>query len=65
MKHVKATILTLARYIPILTLMVCFALPGISNAQIVDPLREYTNPDEIVAFDKSTTYGEAIQINLS
>ncbi|MDR9418956.1 type II secretion system protein GspD [Gracilimonas sp.] len=32
------------------------------QAQIVDPLNEYTNPDEIVAFDKSTSYAEAIEV---
>ncbi|MDZ7806919.1 MAG: hypothetical protein U5K71_07370 [Gracilimonas sp.] len=38
------------------------AVPQIASAQIVDPLREYTNPDEVVAFNKSTTYNEAIEI---
>lgn len=38
------------------------AIPSQLNAQIVDPFREYTNPDEIVAFNKSTTYDEAIEI---
>ncbi|MEQ9034798.1 MAG: type II and III secretion system protein [Gracilimonas sp.] len=42
--------------------LVSIMMPGLSNAQIVDPFREYTNPDEIVAFDKSTTYNEAIEI---
>lgn len=42
--------------------LVSVMMPGLSNAQIVDPFREYTNPDEIVAFDKSTTYNEAIEI---
>lgn len=37
-------------------------LPQQGNAQIVDPLREYTNPDEIVTLDKNTTYSEAIEI---
>ncbi|HBX65095.1 MAG TPA: hypothetical protein DEG32_02690 [Balneolaceae bacterium] len=37
--------------------------PGQVNAQqVVDPFREYTNPDEIVTFNKSTTYNEAIEI---
>ncbi|MTI86698.1 MAG: type II and III secretion system protein [Balneolaceae bacterium] len=31
-------------------------------AQIVDPLKEYTNPDEIVTFDKGTTFGEALDV---
>jgi type IV pilus assembly protein PilQ len=34
----------------------------IAAQQIVDPFREYTNPDEIVTFNKSTTYNEAIEI---
>jgi len=37
--------------------------PSQVNAQqVVDPFREYTNPDEIVTFNKSTTYNEAIEI---
>ena len=50
---------------------VCFALiilggmlvsmPGLVFAQDSYP-REYTNPDEIVAFDRSTSYNEAIEI---
>lgn len=31
-------------------------------AQNQNPFREYTNPDEIVTFDRSTTYTEAIEI---
>jgi len=31
-------------------------------AQTQNPFREYTNPDEIVTFDKSTSYSEAIEI---
>lgn len=38
------------------------SMPMQLNAQIIDPLREYTNPDEIVTFDRSTTYTEAIAI---
>jgi type IV pilus assembly protein PilQ len=38
------------------------AVPQFATAQIVDPLREYTNPDEVVTFNKSTTYNEAIEI---
>jgi len=38
------------------------AVPQVASAQIVDPLREYTNPDEVVAFNKTTTYNEAIEI---
>ena len=34
----------------------------VAGQQIVDPFREYTNPDEIVTFNKSTTYNEAIEI---
>ncbi|MFN1833900.1 hypothetical protein AB2B38_001455 [Balneola sp. MJW-20] len=37
---------------------------GFTNtmAQIIDPLREYTNPEEIVTFDKNASYEEAIAI---
>ena len=46
--------------------MVAFAIVAIIpqhlSAQIIDPFREYTNPDEIVAFNKNTTYNEAIEI---
>ena len=31
-------------------------------AQTQNPFREYTNPDEIVTFDRSTSYTEAIEI---
>lgn len=34
----------------------------ITNAQTKNPFREYTNPDEIVTFDRSTSYTEAIEI---
>lgn len=50
-------------------LIVCFLAglflgmkPSTSQAQIVDPYKQYTNPDEIVTFNKSTTYNEAIEI---
>lgn len=43
-------------------LIALLALPHLADAQIVDPLREYTNPDEVVAFNRTTTYTEAIQI---
>ncbi|MEP0554477.1 MAG: hypothetical protein ABJE29_09020, partial [Balneola sp.] len=33
-----------------------------ANAQTKNPFREYTNPDEIVTFDRSTSYTEAIEI---
>ncbi|WP_020403021.1 type II secretion system protein GspD [Gracilimonas tropica] len=62
MRNVKAATYKLGRLIPYLTLLVCFALSGAAEGQIVDPLREYTNPDEIVTFNKTTTYQEAIQI---
>ncbi|MEX0608263.1 MAG: type II and III secretion system protein [Balneolaceae bacterium] len=39
-----------------------FAVPYQLQAQIIDPLREYTNPDEVVTFDRNTTYTEAIAI---
>lgn len=46
----------------ILAMIVCAGKQVGLQAQIIDPLREYTNPDEIVTFDRSTTYNEAIQI---
>jgi type IV pilus assembly protein PilQ len=45
-----------------LSLVTMLANPWMASAQIIDPLREYTNPDEIVTFNKNTTYNEAIQI---
>ncbi len=33
-----------------------------TDAQTKNPFREYTNPDEIVTFDRSTSYTEAIEI---
>tara|TARA_R110002124_G_scaffold165010_2_gene332347 strand:- start:1122 stop:2984 length:1863 start_codon:yes stop_codon:yes gene_type:complete len=35
---------------------------SLSFAQTQNPFREYTNPDEIVTFDRSTSYNEAIEI---
>lgn len=46
----------------ILAAFITCLLPQQGKAQIVDPLREYTNPDEIVTLDKNTTYSEAIEI---
>ncbi|MEX0724582.1 MAG: type II and III secretion system protein [Gracilimonas sp.] len=46
----------------LMTFTVVALLPQQVSAQIVDPLREYTNPDEIVAFNRTTTYNEAIEI---
>lgn len=48
--------------IVLVILIALMALPHLSDAQIVDPLREYTNPDEVIALNKSTTYPEAIEI---
>lgn len=62
MRYLNAATFNMGRLIPILTLLVCFTLPDMVQAQIVDPLREYTNPDEIVTFNKGTTYQEAIEI---
>lgn len=62
MRYLNAATFNMGRLIPILTLLVCFTLPDLVQAQIVDPLREYTNPDEIVTFNKGTTYQEAIEI---
>ncbi|MFP8488335.1 type II secretion system protein GspD [Gracilimonas sp. Q87] len=44
------------------TVLLLNVVPQVASAQIVDPLKEYTNPDEVVAFNKSTTYNEAIEI---
>ncbi|SMO35492.1 type II and III secretion system protein [Gracilimonas mengyeensis] len=30
--------------------------------EIIDPLREYTNPEEVVTFDRNTSYTEAIEV---
>ena len=62
MKPMKATINKKGFLSIILLGMLSFAIPGQGNAQVIDPLREYTNPEEIVAFDKTTTYNEAIEI---
>lgn len=64
MKPMKATLyrLRLVFLSTFLVGLVCMALPDQLNAQIVDPFREYTNPDEIVTFNKDVTYNEAIQI---
>ena len=62
MRNLKAATFKTGLLIPIITILVCFALPGQVHGQIVDPLREYTNPDEIVTFNKGTTYQEAIEI---
>lgn len=63
MKPMKATqykIGLLSIVIMVFTILAVF--PQHVSAQIIDPLREYTNPDEIVAFNKNTTYNEAIEI---
>lgn len=62
MKSTNATFYRSGLKAILLTGLVYVAMPGISQAQIVDPLREYTNPDEIVTFNRSTTYAEAIEI---
>lgn len=46
----------------IMVFVIVGIIPQNVSAQIIDPLREYTNPDEIVAFNKNTTYNEAIEI---
>lgn len=57
------TIHTMKKLRLILSALLCtFLLSTALQAQIVDPLREYTNPDEVVTFDKGTSYGEAIEI---
>jgi type IV pilus assembly protein PilQ len=62
MNYPKASTYNKTSLILIFAFLLCFTSISQVNAQIVDPLREYTNPDEIVAFNKSTTYAEAIQI---
>ncbi|MBD3615711.1 MAG: type II and III secretion system protein [Gracilimonas sp.] len=63
MKPMKATLDKLGSLsIFLMVLIAATAIPQHGSAQIIDPLREYTNPDEIVAFNKSTTYNEAIEI---
>lgn len=34
----------------------------LAQEEIVDPLREYTDPEEIVTFNKNTNYSEAIEV---
>jgi type IV pilus assembly protein PilQ len=46
----------------IMAFTVMALVPQNASAQIIDPLREYTNPEEIVAFNSTTTYNEAIEI---
>lgn len=48
--------------IVIMAFTIMAVIPQHISAQIIDPLREYTNPDEIVAFNKNTTYNEAIEV---
>ncbi len=47
--------------IQILIVGVLFCISDTSVAQN-NPFREYTNPDEIVTFDRSTSYPEAIEV---
>lgn len=63
MKSMKSKLSTLGSLsIILMAVIVITAIPQNSSAQIVDPLREYTNPDEVVAFNNNTTYNEAIEI---
>ncbi|MBO6586356.1 MAG: type II and III secretion system protein [Gracilimonas sp.] len=62
MKPMKATFYTKGFLSLVLFGLVSLLQPQLVHAQVVDPLKEYTNPEEIVAFDKSTTYNEAIEI---
>ncbi len=62
MKPMKATIYKKGFLSLVLFGLVSLLQPQLVQAQVVDPLKEYTNPEEIVAFDKSTTYNEAIEI---
>src|SRR5690554_4732262 len=47
--------------LPIILLVLFIGLSSVATAQNM-PFREYTNPDEIVAFDRSTSFVEAIEI---
>lgn len=47
--------------IAIIAVLSFLCMPVMVNAQDEYP-REYTNPDEIVAFDRSTSYEEAIEV---
>lgn len=58
--NIKNAVLT--RIFLLLVAVASFGLYNQASAQIIDPFREYTNPDEIVTFDRSTTYNEAIAI---
>lgn len=62
MNTMKATHYTYCLLFTFFTVLLLGLVPQKASAQIVDPLREYTNPDEVVAFNKSTTYNEAIEI---
>ncbi|WP_103663902.1 type II secretion system protein GspD [Gracilimonas amylolytica] len=62
MNTMKATHYTYCLLFTFFTVLLLGLVPQKVSAQIVDPLREYTNPDEVVAFNKSTTYNEAIEI---
>lgn len=62
MKPMKATIYKKGFLSLVLFGLVSLLQPQLLHAQIIDPLKEYTNPEEVVAFDKSTTYNEAIEI---
>lgn len=60
MKEIRYKLGLFSIFIMAFTIMA--VIPQHVSAQIIDPLREYTNPDEIVAFNKNTTYNEAIEI---
>lgn len=62
MNTMKATHNTYCLLFTFFTVLLLGLVPQKASAQIVDPLREYTNPDEVVAFNKTTTYNEAIEI---
>ena len=62
MNTMKATHYTYCLLFTFFTVLLLGLVPPKASAQIVDPLREYTNPDEVVAFNKTTTYNEAIEI---
>lgn len=61
----KSFIMKITKSSLLLSLILIGISFGVQNslyAQTQNPFREYTNPDEIVTFDKNTSYTEAIEI---
>jgi type IV pilus assembly protein PilQ len=57
MKITKSSLL-----LSLILIGISFGVQNSLYAQTQNPFREYTNPDEIVTFDKNTSYTEAIEI---